>query len=110
MKGKTSRGAPLPNADQHKAAHRPMHPCWFAENATYFDYGVVLKHDFFPPARRHSQNSGPKGCEPRFEDYVPGMEKLKPRSNYIFADGISTDGFFVSLFLKKQENVPQDGA
>jgi hypothetical protein len=57
-------------------------------------------------ASRIRKSTSPKDLEPRFEDYFPGLTKLKPSAGSVFADYFSTDGVSVSLLYKKPTSVP----
>jgi hypothetical protein len=67
---------------------------------------TVFKEELLPLASRIRKSTSPKDQEPRFEDYFPGIAKLKPSAGSVFADYFSTDGVSASLLFKKPASVP----
>ncbi len=67
---------------------------------------TVFKEELLPLASRIRKSTSPNDLEPRFEDYFPGIAKLKPSAGSVFADYFSTDGVSASLLFKKPASVP----
>ena len=67
---------------------------------------TVFKEELLPLARRIRKSKSPKDQDPVFEDYFPGILKLKPCPGAVFADYFATDGVSVSLRYKKPAAVP----
>ena len=67
---------------------------------------TILMQELLPLASHIRKSQSPKDLEPRFEDYFPGIAKLKPSSGSVFADYFATDGVSASLLFKKPASVP----
>ena len=66
---------------------------------------TIFKEELLPLASCIRKSTSPKDQEPRFEDYFPGIAKLKPSTGSVFADYFSTDGISASLLFKKPASV-----
>jgi hypothetical protein len=67
---------------------------------------TVFKEELLPLARRIRRSTTSKDLDPAFEDYFPGITKLKPCPGSVFTDYFATDGVSVSLRYKKPVSVP----
>ena len=66
---------------------------------------TILKEELLSLEKSHRHGTEAKVTDPRFEDYFPGIEKLKPCKSAIFADYFATDGVSASLLFKKPVSV-----